>query len=45
MKDLSGYLYADKGYLSASLKQQLKTMGINLITNIKKKMKPVEQTC
>ncbi len=33
IKDLSGYLYADKGYLSASLKQQLKTMGINLITN------------
>lgn len=44
-KDLSGCLYADKGYLSASLKQQLKTMGISLITNIKKKMKPVKQTC
>ncbi len=44
IKDLSSCLYADKGYLSASLKQQLKTMGINLITNIKKKMKPVEQT-
>ncbi len=36
IKDLFGCLYAaDKGYLSASLKQQLKTMGINLITNIK----------
>ncbi|HGJ5881866.1 transposase [Arsenophonus sp.] len=43
-KDFSGCLYVDKGYLSASLKQQLKTMGISLITNIKKKMKPIKQT-
>lgn len=44
MKGFFGRLYSDKGYLSRSLKRQLKTIGISLITNIKRKMKPVEHT-
>lgn len=38
---LFGQLYADKGYLSSSLTQQLKMIGLSLITKVRRNMKPV----
>ncbi|EJM5005084.1 IS982 family transposase [Salmonella enterica] len=39
-----GDLFGDKGYLSNSLKENLKDMGINLITKVRRNMKKVEHT-
>jgi hypothetical protein len=36
---LSGKAYADKGYLSRLLKEQLKQVGVGLVTKVKKNMK------
>ncbi|KAA6306271.1 hypothetical protein EZS27_042074, partial [termite gut metagenome] len=38
-KNLFGKLYADKGYISASLFEMLFNKGIHLVTGIKKNMK------
>ncbi len=37
---LTGKLFADKGYISQSLSQQLQQKGIQLVTSIRKNMKP-----
>ncbi|EJI6541132.1 IS982 family transposase [Salmonella enterica] len=39
-----GDLFGDKGYLSNSLKEKLKDMGINLITKVRRNMKKVKHT-
>ncbi|EBI5033554.1 IS982 family transposase, partial [Salmonella enterica subsp. enterica serovar Enteritidis] len=39
-----GDLFGDKGYLSNSLKEKLKDMGINLITKVRRNMKKVTHT-
>lgn len=39
---LFGKLYGDKGYLSKGLTEQLCKQGIDLITKVRKNMKPVE---
>lgn len=36
-----GKLYGDKGYISTSLREKLHTIGIDLITKVRKNMKPV----
>ena len=41
MKNLSGWLFGDKGYISKNLSESLLNKGIELITNIKKGMKKV----
>jgi hypothetical protein len=37
--ELSGKLYADKGYISKKLKENLHDKGVDLITNVRKNMK------
>ncbi|PCS23611.1 hypothetical protein BTN49_0580 [Candidatus Enterovibrio escicola] len=37
---LWGYLYGDKGYISAPLERELANEGVTLITGVKKNMKP-----
>lgn len=44
MQGLFGKLYADKGYLSKKLTEKLRTMGIDLITKIKRNMKPIQHS-
>lgn len=44
MNGLFGKLYADKGYLSKKLSEKLRTIGIDLITKIKRNMKPVQHS-
>lgn len=39
-KYLKGKIYGDKGYISKKLSQELLDMGINLVTSIRKNMKP-----
>ena len=39
-----GRLYADKGYISKALTKTLKQIGINLITKVRRNMKPVEHS-
>jgi len=39
VKNLFGYLFGDKGYISKKLTGELKEMGINLVTQVKKNMK------
>ncbi|ECQ3650484.1 IS982 family transposase [Salmonella enterica] len=39
-----GALFCDKGYLSNSLKEKLKDMGINFITKVRRNMKKVKHT-
>ena len=41
---LCGYLFADKGYLGQRLTQALAEQGIQLITTLRKNMKPVPRT-
>lgn len=41
MSGLFGKLYADKGYLSKKLSEKLRTFGIDLVTKIKRNMKPI----
>jgi len=41
VKRIFGKLFGDKGYISTKLKDELKGMGINLVTQIKKNMKGV----
>jgi transposase len=41
---LFGYLFADKGYIAQRLTQHLAGQGIQLITTLKKNMKPVSRT-
>ncbi|MCX8566025.1 MAG: transposase, IS4 family [Glomeribacter sp. 1016415] len=38
---LFGKLYADKGYLSKKLTQTLKELGIELVTKVRRNMKPI----
>jgi transposase len=38
--NVSGSLYADKGYVSANLKEQLAELGIRFVTGQKRNMKP-----
>jgi transposase len=44
MKQLFGKLYADKGYLSKKLADKLRPLGIDLITKVRRNMKPVTHT-
>jgi transposase len=44
VKGIVGKLYADKGYLSKSLTERLKTIGINLVTKVRRNMKPVARS-
>jgi hypothetical protein len=44
MKGLFGKLYADKGYLSKKLTEKLRCAGIDLITKVKRNMKPPQHT-
>ena len=39
--DVSGNLYADRGYISKDLRQVLSKQGINLIYKVRKNMKPL----
>lgn len=39
-KELFGKLFGDKGYLSASLRDDLREQGVELITSIRRNMKP-----
>ena len=39
MKNLSGKLFGDKGYISSDLSEKLIEKGVHLITRIKKNMK------
>lgn len=43
-KGLFGLLFGDKGYISKDLTETLKSMGIKLVTTLKKNMKPVAVT-
>lgn len=43
-KELFGKLFADKGYLSNPLTEQLKTKGIELITKVRRNMKAVARS-
>lgn len=40
-EQLTGSLYADKGYLSKKLTEKLQAQGIALVTKVRKNMKPV----
>lgn len=40
--NLVGKLYGDKGYISKALKKVLADQGLDLITNVRKNMKPVQ---
>ena len=44
MKARFGKLYADKGNLSKKLTEKLRCMGIDLITKVKRNMKPAQHT-
>jgi len=44
MKGLFGKLYADKGYLSKKLTEKLRCTGVDLITKVKRNMKPAQHT-
>lgn len=39
-----GKLYADKGYISKALTERLKTLGIDLVTKVRRNMKPVPRS-
>ena len=43
-KGLFGLLFGDKGYISKDLTETLNSMGIKLVTTLKKNMKPVAVT-
>ncbi|MBO9495807.1 transposase [Thalassotalea sp. G20_0] len=38
--ELAGWLYGDKGYISEKLVAWLKEKGLNLVTKVRKNMKP-----
>ena len=38
---LHGNLYADRGYISKDLREQLRAQGINLVYKVRKNMKPL----
>lgn len=42
LKKLSGKLFGDKGYISSKLRNELKEIGVELITQVRKKMKEKE---
>lgn len=42
VEDLAGQLYGDKGYISEKLVAWLKEKGLNLVTKVRKNMKPKE---
>ncbi len=42
IEDLTGWLYGDKGYISEKLVAWLKEKGLNLVTKVRKNMKPKE---
>jgi transposase len=44
VKGIFGKLYADKGYLSKSLTERLKTIGIDLVTKVRRNMKSVARS-
>ena len=39
---LHGNLYADRGYISKDLREQLRAQGINLVYKVRKNMKPLD---
>ena len=43
-KGLFGKLIADKGYISKALREKLVEKGLELVSKIKKNMKPIEQS-
>ena len=43
-KSLFGNLYADKGYLSKKLADKLREAGLQLLTKVRRNMKPVKHT-
>jgi transposase len=44
MAGLFGKLYADKGYLSKKLTEKLHSLGVDLITKVRRNMKPVQHS-
>ena len=42
VEDLTGWLYGDKGYISEKLAGWLKEKGLDLVTKVRKNMKPRE---
>ncbi len=44
MKGLDGWLFGDRGYISQRLKEELKEIGVLLITRNRKNMQPANQT-
>ena len=42
VEDLTGWIYGDKGYISEKLAGWLKEKGLNLVTKVRKNMKPKE---
>lgn len=44
MTGLFGKLYADKGYISKKLTEKLRTVGVDLVTKVKRNMKPVQHS-
>ncbi len=41
LQGIVGKLYADKGYLSTSLTEALKVLGVDLVTKVRKNMEPI----
>ena len=41
-ESLHGNLYADKGYISKDLREDLREQGINLVYKVRKNMKPLD---
>lgn len=44
VKNIFGKLYADKGYIGQKFSQRLKDLGVDLITKVKRNMKPVQRS-
>jgi transposase len=44
MKGFFGKLYADKGYLSKKLSEKCRALGIDLVTKVRRNMKPVQHS-
>ncbi len=44
VKGFFGKLYADKGYISKTLIERLKTVGLDLVTKVRRNMKPIAHT-
>lgn len=44
LRDITGKVYGDKGYISKELAMKLKKYGVELITNVRKNMKPIQMS-